>query len=105
MLLEGGGQDTLPLLEDIGSEPVVDHVRRQHGDAAVVMFEVVPVEKTLAMGAGVFQRAEPIGELGPVLHGLELAFREWVVIGDVGAAVRLGHAEIGELQCERLAGH
>ena len=55
MLLECYGQDTLSLVEYIGSEPVVDHVRRQHSDAAVVMFEIVPVEKTLAMGAGVFQ--------------------------------------------------
>ena len=56
VLLEGFSQDALPVVEDLGGEPVVNHVQRQHGDAAVVMFEVVPVEEALAMGAGVLQR-------------------------------------------------
>jgi hypothetical protein len=73
VLLEGCGQDALPVVEDIGGEPVVDHVRRQHGDAAGVMLEVVPEEESLAMNAGVFQRAEAVRELGPVFRGLELA--------------------------------
>jgi hypothetical protein len=45
----------------------VNHVRRQRGDAAVVMFEVVPVEEALTMGASVFQRAEAVRELRSVV--------------------------------------
>ena len=90
MLLEGFGEDALPVVQDLGGKPVLDQVRCQQGDAAVVVFVVVPVEEDVAMGAGVFQRAEAIRELGPVLQGLELAFRERVVIGDIGPAVRLG---------------
>ena len=52
VLLEGCGQDALPVVKDIGGEPVVNHVRRQHGDAAVVMFEVVPVEEAPGHGRG-----------------------------------------------------
>lgn len=42
MLLEGCGQDALAVVEDAGGEPVVNHVRRQQGDTAVVMLVVIP---------------------------------------------------------------
>jgi len=105
MLLEGCGQHARALGECLGGEPRGDHVRGQQGDAAVIVFVVLPVEESLAIGAGVFQRAEPVRELGPVPQGLDLAFREWVVIGSIGPAVRLGDSEIGQLEGKRLAGH
>lgn len=64
VLLEGCNQDALPIVEDTGGESLVDHVRRQHCDAAVLMFEVVPAEEALAMDAGVFQRVKAVRELG-----------------------------------------
>jgi hypothetical protein len=54
----------LPVVEDSGGESIVNHVRRQHSDTAEVMFEVVPLEEALTMGAGIFQAAEAVGELG-----------------------------------------
>jgi len=57
---------------------------------------VVPGEEDLAEAAGVVGRAETLGELGPVLQGLELTFRERVVIGDMRPAVGLGDAQVGQ---------
>ena len=98
VLLEGCGAEALPLVQNLGGEPRVNHVRRQHRDATVVVFVVVPVEEALAMGAAGFQRAESIRELRPVLQRFELAFRKRVVVGHTGPTMRLGHAEIGEFQ-------
>jgi len=50
---------------------------------------VVPREENVAVGAGVLDRAEPFRERRPVLQRLELRFGEWVVVGNVGAAMRL----------------
>lgn len=102
MLLEGCGEDSLAVVKNLGGEAVVNVVRRQRGDAAVVVFVVVPLEEALAMGAGIFERAEAIRELRPVLQGFELAFRERVVIGDRGPAVGLGDAEIGSFKARAL---
>jgi hypothetical protein len=99
MPLEGCGQDSLPVVKNLGGEAVMTVVRRQHGNAAVVVLVVVPVEETLAVGACVFQRAEAIGEIRPVLPRFELAFRNGLS-SDLGPAVRLGHAEIGQLQSQ-----
>ncbi|MGC9969655.1 MAG: hypothetical protein ABSE56_03590 [Bryobacteraceae bacterium] len=64
VLLEGCVQEALPVVEDIGSEPVVNHARCQHRDAAAVMFEVAPVEETLAMGAGSSSEPKRSGNSG-----------------------------------------
>ena len=66
---------------------------------------VVPGEEGPAERAGVLERAEAVGELGPVLEGLELGLGEGVVVGDVRPAVGLGDAEVGEQQGHRLGGH
>jgi hypothetical protein len=67
VLLKGCGQDLLALTEDRGSQAIVNHVRCQQGDAAVVAFVVVPMEEGLAMGAGVFQRAKQSGKYSRAL--------------------------------------
>ena len=40
-------------------------------------------EEVLAVSSGVFDRAEPAGEIGPILQRLELGLAERVVVGDV----------------------
>jgi hypothetical protein len=54
---------------------------------------VVPREKGLAKGACILDGAEALRELGPelgpVLEGLELTFRVWVVVGDVRPTMSL----------------
>ena len=46
-----------------------------------------------------------VGEVGPVLHGLELRLRERVVVGDVGPAVALGDVQIDQQGGHRLGAH
>ena len=55
--------------------------------------------------AGVLDRVEPVGELGPVLQRLELGFAVGVVGRGVRTAVRLEHAQVGEQERDRLASH
>ena len=70
----------------------------EQGDTGVSVFVVVPMEEGLAVGTGVFDGSEPVGEVRSVFQGLELGLREGVVVGDVGARVGLGDPEIGEQQ-------
>lgn len=59
---------------------------REQADAAVIVLGVVPGREALAKAACILNRAEAFPELGSVLRGLELTFRERVVVGDVGPA-------------------
>src|ERR1019366_3284569 len=56
------------------------------------MLVVVPIEERPAERSGVVDRVEPVGELGPILQGLELGFAVGVVGRGVGAAVCLQDA-------------
>jgi hypothetical protein len=80
-------------------------VGRQQPKSAVMVLGVVPREEVVAVGAGVLDGAEPPWEGGPVLQRLELRFGEWVVVGDVGAAMRLRDPQVGEQQRDGLRGH
>ncbi len=55
-----------------------------------------------AEGAGVLERAEAVGEVGAVLERLELGLGVRVVVRDVGPAVALGDAQVGEQEGHRL---
>ena len=46
----------------------------------MVMLTVVPAEELCADGSGVFDGAEPGGELGPVLECFELRFGIGIVV-------------------------
>ncbi len=50
---------------------IMDGSRSHQADPNMAMFMVVPAEKPLAVGTGVFDGAEAIGEVGSVLQGLE----------------------------------
>src|SRR5208337_3594881 len=63
---------------------------------AVVL--VVPIEKAAAEASGVLDAAKALGEQRLILEGLEVAFRERVVVGGIRPVVRGGDAEVGEQQ-------
>ena len=92
----GGIENTLSVLTDFGSKTIMDHGGSHHADSRVTMVVVVPGEEGLAKSTAVLNAAKAVGKLGPVLHGSELTFRERIVVGGIGAAVRLGHTEIGQ---------
>ena len=70
----------LALADHLRSHSVVQHLRCQHGDAAVMMLLVVPGKEGLGEGTGVLDGAEALRELGPILHGFELALRVRIVV-------------------------
>ena len=95
----------LTLLNDLAGLTIVNHGRGEHADTAMPMILVVPREETLRMGAAVLDRAKAIRKIGPVLEGPELAFREWIVIGNIRSAVSLGDAQIRQQKRDRLGCH
>ena len=82
------------LLGQCCSGSIMDGGWSHQADAAVAVFMVVPVEEPLAVSAGVFDRAEAIGEVGPVFQSFELRLGVRIVVRDVRAAVGLGDIEV-----------
>ena len=68
----GGVEYAGTLVADCLCEAVVDVGSGMQAEPAVAMFIVVPSEEDLAVSSGVFDRAEPAGEVGPVFQRLEL---------------------------------
>ena len=73
-------EDVLSLLDDLWCHAVMEHVRRQQSDSAVMVFVVVPREEALTKNARILDGSESIWELGPVFESFELALRVRVVI-------------------------
>ena len=65
---------------DLWCHAVMEHVRRQQSDSAVMVFVVVPREEALTKNARILDGSESIWELGPVFESFELALRVRVVI-------------------------
>ena len=86
----GLGEDFVALLQDLLSPPGMDGLGSQIRDPAVVVLGVVPGEKASTEGSGVGQRAEVIGEAGPVLEGLELGLGVGIVVAGFGAGCGCG---------------
>ena len=102
---EGLVEGLLAFGVDLVGLSVMDLVWRHEADSEMVMVGVVPVEEPSAEGLGVLDRAEAIRELRLVFACLEEAFREGIVVGGVGPAVRFGHAQIGEQEGGGLGFH
>ena len=85
--------------------PEVDLIGRHQADACVVMVLVIPGCEPAAKGAGLVDGLEPFGELWLILQGLEVGFRERVVIRGMRPAVGFDHAQIGQHQGGRLCLH
>mgnify|MGYP003425331205 CR=1 FL=1 len=74
----------------------MDLFRGEHGDAAMAMLFVVPVEEELAKGSTVLDTAEVTRELRAVLEGFELGLGKRVVIADMRPAVAFNDAQIAK---------
>src|SRR5680860_1324919 len=105
MRVVGRGQDDGALLTHGAGVSVVDVSGCVKAKTAMTMNVVVPGEETLAVSSGGFDRVEPLGEVGPVLQGLERRLRERVVIGHMRTRVGLGDAEVGQQERDRFRGH
>src|SRR5580704_16179182 len=70
-----------------------------------MVLRVIPAKEEQAERARILDGTETIRELRPVLHGPELGFGEWVIIGDIGTRVSLGDAQITEQLSNQLGLH
>jgi len=71
----------------------------------MVVLGIVPGEECLAEGPGVLDGTEPLGEIGPVFHGLELRFGIRIVVADRGSRMAFDDPEIGHEQGNGFRGH
>ena len=69
------------------------------------MLFVIPVKKSLAESTTVLDAPKAIPELRPILEGAELTLGIRIVVRDVRPTMRLGNAQIGELQSYRFGPH
>ena len=77
---------------------IMDLIWGHQAQAGMVVGLVIPGEERPAEPFGVLDAAEAARERRLVFEGLEVAFREWVVIGCVRPAVRLGNAASGRVR-------
>src|SRR5437773_1737131 len=104
MLGVGGAEDLgAPGPHHLGAA-VVDVGGGVEPNAGVAVLLVVPAEEPATEGMGVLEAAEPVGELGPVFHGAELALGVGVVVGAMRPGVRLGDPEAGQQERDGLGG-
>src|SRR5271166_4708725 len=78
-------------------------VWRHQADAQMMMITIVPVEEMTAKNLGVLDTAEPFGKLWLIFHRLEVAFREGIVIGGIGPAVRFVTPRSASMRAVALA--
>src|SRR5258708_39899553 len=69
------------------------------------MLEVVPGKESLAMGPAVLNAAEAVPEVGTVLESPKLTFREGIVVGNIGAAVCFGDAQVSQKKRDGFGAH
>jgi hypothetical protein len=64
----GGVKNGLSFFDNALGLAMMEDRRSQQADAGMMVFLVVPVDKVGGKGSGIFDGAEPIRELGPVLR-------------------------------------
>ena len=95
----------LTQVADLNGALAVDYFGRQQSETRMMVLGVVPGEEVLAKVPGMQLGAEAFWKLRSILQGLELALREWIVVGDVRTAMGLSHSQIGEQKGHGLGGH
>ena len=67
-------ENVLAPLNHVLGPAIMQRLRCQQADTAVMVLRVVPAEEELTEAAGIFDGAEAVGELWPVLEGFEPGF-------------------------------
>ena len=89
-----GIQNDTPLLDGFRRQAMMHDSRKEKAWSGMAVLVVIPGEELLGERAGILQRPKTFRETGPVFQSPEVAFRIWVVVGDMRAAVGLGDAEV-----------
>lgn len=80
----GGEEHLIALLAGGLGQAVVDRSQGHQAQAGVIVLVVVPAEEGPGPGTGVLRGAEAVGEVGPVLEGLEVGLGVGVVVSGIG---------------------
>jgi hypothetical protein len=101
----GRREDLVSMSAHGGRLTEVDDGRREKPERAVLVRVVVPPEEVLPKCARVGDRSESLGKLRTIFERFEVRFGEGIIVRHVRAAMRLGHAEVGQEERDRLALH
>jgi hypothetical protein len=63
---------------------MMKHSRREKAKSGMAVLVVIPGEELLGERTSILQRSKLFREAGPLFQSPEVAFRKWVVIGDMG---------------------
>ena len=83
----------------------MDLIGCHQAETGMVVVLVVPSEEAAAEVPGILGAAEATGKFRLIFQSLEVSFRERVVIGCMGPAVRFGDTKVGQHQGRRLGLH
>jgi hypothetical protein len=59
---------------------IVHPVRRHQANAKMMVVAIIPLEKITTEALGILDSAKSFRKLRLILQGLEVAFREWIVV-------------------------
>ena len=79
--------------------------RCEETEGRVMMFVVVPMEEFCGPGTCILLAAEAFGIVRSIFQGLELGFRERIIVGDMWAGVCFCDTQIGHEQRHRFGSH
>ena len=72
--------------------------RREETDSTMVMFVVVPTEECSRPSPGIGLATKTFGIIRAIFQGLELRFREGIIVGNMWTGVGLRDAQIRHKQ-------
>src|SRR5665213_1912444 len=101
----GGVENGTTPFDRFRSQTIMNHSRRKKAQSGMAMLFVIPGEELLGKGTGILERPETLRKPGPVFQSPEVAFRIRVVVGDMGATVGLGDAEVGHQKGDGFGSH
>ena len=105
VLLVGGLQDLLTLIQNRLSSSEMNIGRGEKTEGRVVMFVVVPAEELCCPGAGILLTAEAVRIIRAVFQRFELGFGEWIIVRDMRTRMSLRDTQIGHEQCHGFRRH
>jgi hypothetical protein len=76
--------------QDVRSLAVMDHGRCHQAESGMMVLVVVPLKEALAEAASILFGAEAIRKTRAVFQVAELAFRIWIVVGNMRAGRFIG---------------
>jgi hypothetical protein len=101
----GGVENRTTPFNRFRSQTIMNHSRREKAQSGMAVLVVIPGEELLGEGTGILERPKAFRETGSLFQGPEVAFRIWVVVGNMRPAVGFGDPQIRHEKGDGFGGH